>query len=223
MPLHRLVAAPRTELVVHTALRKKRRTLRALQLLWCPALVVPNAPVPCCVVIAIMITILRSAVAVVEHPLALCAALHGFCSLFTAQILGRAFHAAMPMGLAAWCVLLPAPSAGLWKVDPVLFTGQGGPSGHSDGTCACPLPNTVACTACAFGSLDRAAALYSALPTVPSDERSVSPGVSSAHGPAHSVASNQHLGELGYIGFVVPVPIVEQVFLALDAFTQWQL
>ena len=220
VPFHRLEASARAIAVVHTALRKKSSTLRALQLLWRPALVVPNAPGPCGFVIAIMITILRSAVAVIKHAFALGAPFHRFCTLFTAQILGATFHAAMSMGFAAWCVLLPAPDAGLWKVLTVLFTCQGGPSGHSDGTCACLAPSTAACTACAFHSLDRAAAPYWALRRVPSNERSVSPGVSSAHGPAHSVASNQHLRELGYVGFVVPVPVVKQVFLALDALTQ---
>ena len=113
------------------------------------------------------------------------------------------------MGWTAWCELFPAPGAGFREVLTVFFTGHDGPSGHSDGTCACLAPSTAACTACAFRSLDRAAALYSALPTVPSDERSVSPGVSGAHGPAHLVASSQHLCELGYIGLVVPVPVVE--------------
>ena len=82
--LHRLETGPRTELVVHTALRKKRRTLRTLQLLRCPALVVPDAPRPCGFVVAVLVAVLGVAVAVVEHPLALGAAFHRFGSLFTA-------------------------------------------------------------------------------------------------------------------------------------------
>ena len=195
--------------MIYAALREKGCTLRALDLLWCPALVVPDAPGPCGFVIAIVITILRSAVAVVEHAFALGAAFHCLCALLTAYILGATFHAAMPVGLVAWRELFPAPGAGLWKVNSIFFTCQGGPSGHSDGTCACLAPSTAACTACAFHSLDRAAALYLALPTVPSDERSLSPGVSSVHGPAHSDASSQHLRELRYVRLVVPVPIVE--------------
>ena len=127
VPLHCFEASARAVFVVHTALCEERRTLGALQLLRCPALVVPDAPGPCGFVIAIVITILRSAVAVVEHALTLGAPFHRLCSLFTAQIFGATFHTAMPVGLVAWCELFAAPDARLWKVDPILFTGHCGP------------------------------------------------------------------------------------------------
>ncbi len=121
VPLVRFEATACTIFMVYAALREKGCTLRALQLLWRPALVVPNAPVSGRFVIAIMITILRSAVAVVEHALALCAAFHCLSALFTAYIFGATFHAAMPVSLISWRELLSAPGAGLWKVDPILF------------------------------------------------------------------------------------------------------
>ena len=115
----------------------------------------------------------------------------------------------MPVGLVAWREHFPAPYTGLWEVDPIFFTGHGDSTCHNDGTCACLAPSTVACTACGFHSLDKAVAPYWALSTVSSNERSVYLGVLSAHGLAHSSASSQHLRELGYVGFVVPVPVVK--------------
>lgn len=157
VPLHRLVTASRTEFMVDTALRKERRTVRTLDLLWCPALVVPDAPAAGCFVIAIMITILRSAVAVVEHPFALCTAFHCLCALFTAYILGATFHAAMPVGLVAWRELFPAPGAGLWKVDPILFTGQGGPFADRNDRPCYRIPKAVAWAFCSCRKQDNTA------------------------------------------------------------------
>ena len=84
MPLHRLETGACAEPVIDTALRKERRTLRALDLLWCPAHVVLNAPRPCGFVVAVLVAVLGVRVAVVEHPFALGAAFHRFGSLFTA-------------------------------------------------------------------------------------------------------------------------------------------
>ena len=125
MPLHCLVATTRAVPVIDRALRKKRGTLRALHLLWCPAHVVFDTPRPRSFVVAVLVAILRSAVAVIKHALALGAAFHCSLPLFTAHVFGCAFHAAMPMCWTARCERLPAPSAGLWKVDPILFTGHG--------------------------------------------------------------------------------------------------
>lgn len=192
MPLVRFKAATRTVFMVHAALREKGCTLRTLHLLRRPALVVPNAPASGCFVVAVMVAILRRAVAVVEHPLALGAAFHCLGALFTTYIFGCAFHAAVPVSLIARCKLLAAPSAGFWKIDSIFFTGQGGSTCHNDGTCACPLPSTAICTAYGFRSQDRAAALYLVLP-VASNGRSVFLTVSNAHGLAHSSASSQQL------------------------------
>ena len=86
--LHCLEASTRAIAVVRTALRKKRGTLRALHLLWRPAQIVLDAPRPCCFVVTVLVAVLRVAVAVVEHAFALCAPLHCFLPLFTAEILG---------------------------------------------------------------------------------------------------------------------------------------
>jgi hypothetical protein len=134
--LHRLETGPRTELVVHTALRKERRTLRTLNLLRSPAHVVLNAPRPCGFVVAILVAVLGVAVPVIEHALTLGAPFHRLCSLFTAQIFGATFHAAMSMGWTAWCECLPAPDAGFRKVLAVLFTCHGVPfAGRNDRLC----------------------------------------------------------------------------------------
>nr|ABZ05868.1 hypothetical protein ALOHA_HF400048F7ctg1g35 [uncultured marine microorganism HF4000_48F7] len=125
VPLVRFEAATRTIFMVYAALRKKRGTLRALHLLRRPAHIVFDAPRPCGFVIAVLVAILGVAVAVVEHPLALGAAFHCSLPLFTAYIFGCAFHAAVPVSLIARCKLFPAPDTRLWKVDPILFTGQG--------------------------------------------------------------------------------------------------
>ena len=157
MPLVSFVATTRTVFMVDTALRKKRGTLRALHLLWCPALVVPDAPRPRGFVVAVLVAVLRSAVAVIKHALALGAAFHGFRSLFTAQILCATFHAAMPMGLVAWRELFTAPSAGLWKVDPVFFTGQGDPFADRNDRLCYQIPKAVVSAFCSCYNQDNTA------------------------------------------------------------------
>ena len=128
MALHCLVATTRAVPVIDRALREKGCTLRALDLLWRPALVVPNAPASGCFVVAVMVAVLGTAVSVIEHPLALCAAFHCRGALFAAHVLSSAYHAAMPVCWTAWCELFAAPDTGLGKVLAVFFTGQGYPS-----------------------------------------------------------------------------------------------
>jgi len=82
--LHRLETSACAIAVVHRTLRKKRRALRTLNLLWCPAHVVLDAPAAGGFVVAVLVAIFRVAVPVIEHAFALSAALHGFGSLFTA-------------------------------------------------------------------------------------------------------------------------------------------
>ena len=127
VPLHCIETSSRAVLVIVGALREKGCALRALHLLRRPALVVPNAPASGGFVVAVLVAILGVAVAVVKHAFALGAALHGLGALFTAHVFGCAFHAAVPVSLIARCKLLAAPSARLWEVDPILFTGQGDP------------------------------------------------------------------------------------------------
>ena len=127
MTLKCFEAATRTVFMVYTALRKKRCTLWALHLLRRPAHIVFDAPASGGFVVAVLVAILGVAVAVVKHPLALSAAFHSSLPLFTAHIFGCAFNAAVPVSLIARCKLLAAPSARLWEVDPILFTGQGDP------------------------------------------------------------------------------------------------
>ena len=127
VPLVRFEAATRTVFMVYAALREKGCALRALHLLRRPALVVPNAPASGGFVVAVLVAILGVAVAVVKHAFALGAAFHCLGALFTAHIFGCAFNAAVPVSLIARCKLLAAPSARLWEVDPILFTGQGDP------------------------------------------------------------------------------------------------
>ena len=128
VPLVRFEAATRTVFMVYAALREKGCALRALHLLRRPALVVPNAPGPCGFVEAVLVAILRSAVAVIKHALALSAAFHSSLPLFTAQIFSCAFCTAMPVCWTARRERLPAPGTGLWEVLAVFFTGHGYPS-----------------------------------------------------------------------------------------------
>jgi hypothetical protein len=113
--------------MVYTALRKKRCTLWALHLLRRPAHIVFDAPASGGFVVTVLIAVFRGAVSVVKHTFALGTAFHCSLPLFTAYIFGCAFHAAVPVSLISWRVLLPAPSAGFWKIDSIFFTGQGDP------------------------------------------------------------------------------------------------
>ena len=128
VPLHCIETSSRAVLVIVGALREKGCALRALHLLRRPALVVPNAPGPCGFVEAVLVAILRSAVAVIKHALALSAAFHSSLPLFTAQIFSCAFCTAMPVCWTARRERLPAPGTGLWEVLAVFFTGHGYPS-----------------------------------------------------------------------------------------------
>ena len=127
MPLVRFEAATRTVFMVYTALRKKRCTLWALHLLRRPAHIVFDAPASGGFVVTVLIAVFRGAVSVVKHTFALGTAFHCSLPLFTAHIFGCAFHAAVPVSLIARRKRLPAPDTGLWKVDPIFFTGQGDP------------------------------------------------------------------------------------------------
>ena len=125
MTLKCFEAATRTVFMVYAALREKGCALRALHLLRRPAHIVFDAPASGGFVVTVLIAVFRGAVSVVKHAFALGAALHGLGALFTAHVFGCAFHAAVPVSLIARCKLPAAPSARLWEVDPILFTGQG--------------------------------------------------------------------------------------------------
>ena len=128
MPLHCIEAAPRAVLVIKGALREKRRTLRTLHLLRCPAHVVLDTSGPCGFVITVLVAVLGVFVSAVEHALALGTAFHRLGALFPAQVFGCAFHAAMPVCWTFRCERLPAPDTGFGEVLPVFFTGHGYPS-----------------------------------------------------------------------------------------------
>lgn len=145
--------------MVDAALRKENRTLRTLHLLWCPAHVVLDAPASGGFVVTVLVAVLRSAVAVIKHAFALGTAFHRLCALFTTYVFDSTLMTAMPVSLISWRVLLPAPDTRLWKVDPVLFTGQGGPFAHRNDRLCYRIPKAVVTAFCSCRNQDNTAVL----------------------------------------------------------------
>ena len=159
VPLHRFETRTSAVLVIDGALRKKSGTLRTLHLLWCPTHVVLDAPRPSGFVIAFLVAVLGVAVLVVEHAFTLGTAFHCSLPVFTAYIFGCAFHAAVPVSLIARCKLFPAPSAGLWKVDSILFTGQGDPFADRNDRLCYRIPRVAVSAFCSYRNQDNTSVL----------------------------------------------------------------